>query len=103
MVTKITTKRFQKERNILPEGIKLVAERLARAKQITANLALDLDHKRGLRFPIGVIGSEKIGEQLSIFVNRIDRLAQKSGIAAKLADSIAIRVAIAANDERLLV
>src|SRR5436189_518872 len=103
MVTEIAAKRFQEERDILPEGIKLVAQRPARAQQIAADLAIDLDHKRGLGFPIGVIGGKKIGEQLSIFVDRIDRLAQKSGIAAKLADSIAIRVAIAANDERLLV
>src|SRR5712691_5028085 len=103
VVTKIAGQRFQKERHVLPEGIKLIAQWLARAQKVTANFTIDFDDERRFRFVIGVISGEKIGEQLSIFVNRVDRLTQKPGLAAQFSHRLAIGTAVAANRESVLV
>ena len=62
MVAKIANERAEKEPNILIKGIELIAQRLARAKEITANLAIYLQQKTRLRFVIRIIGRKKIGE-----------------------------------------
>src|SRR5207302_1529929 len=58
--------------------------------------------KRRFRFVIGVISREKIGEQLSIFVDRIDRHTQKSRLATALPHSCAIGTAVTADRECFL-
>src|SRR5712671_2878230 len=103
VVTKIASERFQEERNVLPEGIELILEWLARSEQVTADLAVDFNHERRFRFPIGVISSEEVGEQLSIFVNGIDRCAEKSGLTTKPAHGVAVRFPITADNKWLLV
>ena len=82
-VARVTQERAQEEDDVLVEGIELIAERLAAAEQVAADLAVDLEHERGFRFVIGIVGREEIREELAIFVNRIDRLAQESGLATK--------------------
>ena len=47
---------------------------------------------------IGVVSGEKIGKQFTILVNRIDRVTEKSRIAAKLSYRLAIGCAIATNE-----
>src|ERR1044072_2256279 len=51
---------------------------------------------------IGIISGKKISEQFSIFVHGVDRIAEKSGIAAEVSDRFAVRSAIATNEERLM-
>ena len=46
-----------------------------------SEIAVHLKDEGRFRFVIGVIGGEKIGEQLSIFVNGIDWFAEKSRLA----------------------
>ena len=93
----IAGQRFEEERDVLPEGIKLVLKRSPRAEQIAANLAAHIEHKGGLRLMIGVIGRQKIGEQPPILVNRIDRISQKTSLTTKLADRIPVSFAISPN------
>src|SRR5882762_8533258 len=97
VITKIASERFQEERNVLPEGIELIFEWLAGSEQITANLAVDLNHERRFRFPIGVISSEEVGEQLSIFVNWVDRHSEEAGLTAEPPHGIAVRSPITAD------
>src|SRR6476660_478749 len=70
-ISVVASERLEKKRNVLPERIKLVPQRLARTKKVTADLAIAFDHKRRFRLPIGVVSCQKIREQLSIFVNGI--------------------------------
>src|SRR5438445_7272504 len=77
VIPEIAGERFEKERNVLPKRIELVQQRFARTEQITPNLAVDLNHERRFRFPIRIVSREKIGEQLSIFVDWIDWRSEK--------------------------
>ena len=72
------------------ERVKLIEQRLARPEKIAFEFAIDLENKGGFRFVVGVIGSEKIREQLAILVNRVDRLAEKAGLATQLPHRSAI-------------
>src|SRR5438067_10756704 len=90
IVTRVTPERAQKEPDVLAKGIELVPERLARAEQVPAYLAVELEHERRLGFFVGVIGREEIGEQLVVVVNRIDRFAQEPGLATESPDRGAI-------------
>src|SRR6202040_2640782 len=69
VVPEIAGERFEKERNVLPERIELVEQRVSRTEQVATDITVDLNHEGRLWFMIGVIGREKIGEQLSIFIN----------------------------------
>src|SRR5437867_11727454 len=77
VIPEIASERVEKERNVLPERIKLSEQRFARTEQITPDLAADLNHERRFRFPIRIVSREKIGEQLSIFVDWIDWRSEK--------------------------
>src|SRR4051794_28657925 len=79
LIAKVSGERTQKKPDILVEGIELVSERVATAEQVAANLAIHFQDKGGLRLVICVIGGEKIREQLAIFIDGIDRLAQEAG------------------------
>src|SRR5213592_486299 len=103
MVAKVASKRAKKEPDVLIKRVELVAQRLARTEEVTANFAIHLQEKTRLPFVIRVIRGQKIGEQFSILINRIDWVAEKSCIAAQLSDRFAIRRAVAANDERLMI
>ena len=83
VVARITQERAEEEDNVLLERIELVEQRLARTEQITFQFAIHLEHERRLRFVVRVIGGEKVGKQLAILVNRIDRLAEEAGLAAQ--------------------
>ena len=96
---RVTPESAQKEPNVLAKGIELVPERLARAEQVPAYLAIELEHERRLGFFVGVIGREEIGEQFVVVVNRIDRFAQEPGLATESPDRGAIGRAVAANGE----
>ena len=103
MVAKAARKRAEKEPNILIERVELIAQRLARAEKITANFAVHLQEKTRLGLVIGVIGREEIGEQFPIFINRINGMPEKTGVAAQLSDRFAIRWAVATNHERVMI
>src|SRR6266571_6072571 len=94
---------LEKKTDVLIKRVELVLQRLARAEQITANFAVHLQQKTRFRFVIGVVRGEKISEQFSILVHRIDRVAEKSGIAAEFPYRFAVGSAIAANEERLVI
>jgi hypothetical protein len=87
----------------LIKRVELVLQRLARTEKIPENFPVNLQKKTGFRLVICVIGCEKIGEQFSILVHRINWVAKKSGIAAELSYRFAVRSAIATNEERLMV
>src|SRR6266545_4747430 len=76
---------------------------LAPTEKVTANFAIDLQKKTGFRFVIGVIGCEKISEQFSILIYRINRIAEKSGSTAEFSYRFAVRSAIATNEKRPMV
>ena len=90
VVAEIARQRAKKEPDILIQRVELVLQRLARAEQITANFAVHLQEKTGFRFVIGVISGEKISEQFSILVHGINRVAEKSGIAAEFSYRLAV-------------
>src|SRR5437588_3257333 len=102
VITKIASQRLDEERDILPERVKLVEQRLTRTKQITADFAVDLNHEGGFRFPVGVVGRQKIREQFSIFVNRIDRRAEEPCLTTQLPHGLAITLAITPDHKWLL-
>src|ERR1700730_2971408 len=102
LVTVITCQRFKKERHVLPKRVELVLQRPARTEQIAADFTVHLENERRFRLVIGIIGGEKIGEQLSIFVNRINRFAEKSSLATELPDRLAIGTPITPDGECFL-
>src|SRR4029077_10903574 len=103
VVAEISRQGAKKEPDILIKRVELVLQGLARAEKIPANFAIHFKQKTRLRFVIGVIGRKKISEQFSIFIHGINRVSEKSGIAAELSYCFAVRSAIAANEERLMV
>src|SRR5881275_2689407 len=72
----------KKEQDVLVKRVHLVLQRLARSQKIPPNFAIHFKQKTRLGFVIGVIGSEKVSEQFSIFIHGINRLAEKSGVTA---------------------
>ena len=62
MVAKVASERAEKEPNVLIKGIELIAQRLARTEEITANLAIYLQEKTRFGLVVRIIGREKIGE-----------------------------------------
>src|SRR4029077_9975001 len=103
VVAEISRQGAKKEPDVLVKRVHLVLQRLARPQKIPANFAIHFKQKTRLRFVIGVIGGEKISEQFSIFIHGINRVAEKSGIAAELSYRFAVRSAIATNEERIMV
>src|SRR5260370_5161036 len=83
VIAQITGQRAEKEPNVLVKRVKLIAQWLARAKQVASNFAIDFKEKTRFRFVVGIVSGKKISEQLSIFVNGIDRFAEESGLAAQ--------------------
>src|SRR4029453_2928675 len=90
-------KRAKEQKHGVSEGIDLMPQRFARAKEITTNFPINFQDERRLWFLVGVISREKIGEQLAVLKHRIDRGSQKSGCTTKFADRGAIAHFIAAN------
>src|SRR5437764_12308341 len=103
VVAEISRQGAKKKPDVLVKRVKLVLQRLARPQKISPNFAIHLKQKTRSRFVIGVIGGEKISEQFSILINGINRVAEKSGIAAEFSYRFAVRPAIATNKERLMV
>src|SRR5438552_3801688 len=103
IVAKVASERAKKEPDVLIKRVELILQRPPRPKQIAANLAVHLQNKRRFRLVVGVISREKIGEQLSIFVDRVDRHTQKSSLATELPHSCAIGTAVTADRECFLV
>src|SRR4051812_38867770 len=101
VVTRVAPEGAKKEPDVLAKGIELVPERLARAEQVTADIAVDLEHEGGLRFLVRVIAGQEIREQLVVLENRIDRFAEESGLATETADRAAIGRSVAADDKCL--
>src|ERR1051326_6895941 len=102
VVARVTPKRAKEEPNVLAEGIKLVPERLARTEEIAANLTVDLEDKRRFRFLVRIVRRQEIREQFVVVINRIDRVAEKSGLATEPAHRAAIGRAVAADGECFL-
>ena len=69
----------------------------ARAEKVTANFPVNFQHEGRLRFPVGVIRREKIGEQFVVLKHGIDRLSEETGGTTKIADRGAIARFIGAN------
>jgi len=103
VVAKIARQRAKKEPDVLIQRVELVLQRLARAEQITANFAVHLQKKTRFCLVIRVVSGEKISEQFSILLHRIDRVAEKSGIAAEFPYRFAVGSAIATNQEGVVI
>src|SRR5207248_4469181 len=97
VIAKITGQRAKKEPNVLVKRVELIAQRLARAKEIAPNFAIDFKEKTRFRFVVGIVSGKKIREQLSIFVNGIDRFAEESSLAAQFSYRPTIGAAIASD------
>src|SRR5437868_5668984 len=78
VVAEISRQGAKKEPDVLVKRVHLVLQRLARSQKIPPNFAIYFKQKTRLGFVIGVIGSEKVSEQFSIFIHGINRLAEKS-------------------------
>ena len=85
-----------------PLVIGQVLDFLARTQQIPANFAVRFQDKRRFGLPVGVISGKKIGEELSIFVDRIDRFAEKASLATQTPHRVAVGFAITADAKRFL-
>src|SRR6476620_756828 len=83
VVTEVAGQGTEEQPDVLIKRVELILQRHARAEQVAGDFAVHLEKKTGFRFVIGVIGGEKIGEQFSILINGINRLAEKAGLAAK--------------------
>src|SRR2546423_10544743 len=83
VVAQVTPDRSEKEPDVLAKRIELVPERLARAQQITADFAVNLEDERRLRLLVGIIGGEKVREQFVVLIYRIDRVAEETRLAAE--------------------
>src|SRR2546425_12751308 len=82
VVAHIAEQRAKEQNDVLRERVELILQWSARAKKIPAEFAIHFQNETGLRLIIGVIRREKIGKQLSIFVNRIDRRTKKTSFTA---------------------
>src|SRR6476660_3601805 len=90
VVPEVAGQGTEKQPDVLIKRVELILQRLARAEQVAGDLAVHLQEKTGFRFVIGVIGGEKIGEQFSILIHGIDRLAEESRITAEFSYRLAI-------------
>ena len=90
VVAEVTGQRPEKQPYVLIQRVELILKRLARAEEVTGNLAVHLQKKTGFRFVVGVIVRQKIGEQFAVLVNRIDRLTEESRFAAEFSYRMAI-------------
>jgi hypothetical protein len=66
----------------LIKRVELVSEWVTTPEQVAANFAVRFEDERRFRFVVGIIGRKKIGEQLPVFINGVNRLTEKSGHAA---------------------
>src|SRR5437762_12061167 len=97
VVATVSPKRAKEQKHGVSEGIDLMPQRLTRAEEVTTNFPINFQDERRLRFLVGVIRREKIGEQFAVLKHRIDRGSQKSGCTTKFADRDAIARLIAEN------
>jgi hypothetical protein len=75
----------------------LVPERISATEEESDHRIIDRDDKGRVWFTSKIVVGKKIGEQISIFENRIDRSAEKAGVAANLPDGGAIVSSVAAD------
>ena len=87
------------EGEIIEEVEELLTKRTVRAQQIAFDDPLLLQNKGGLRLYIRVVAGQVIGKELPILKDRVDRLAQKSSLAAEVADRLPILRFIAPDDD----
>ena len=80
----------QQKPGVLVYVIQLLPERFARAKQVAAHLAGDLQHKRRFRLPIGVISREKIREELPVLKHGVNRVPDETGLATQPPHRLAV-------------
>ena len=78
------------EAKVLEKAVNLLPVRPARTQQVADHPTVLLKHKTRLRFDVGIVACQVIGEEFAVFENRIDRLAQKPGLATEKANSFAI-------------
>ena len=76
--------------DVVEEVEELLAEGTVGAEQITLHNALLFQHEGRLRLDVGVVARQVVGENLAILEDRVDRLTQKSGLAAEMAHGLAI-------------
>ena len=103
VIAKIPGQRAEKEPDILVKRVDLILQRPPLPQQIASNLAADFKEKARFGFVVGIVRRKKIGEQLSIFVNGIDRFAEESGLAAQFSHRFTIGIPIASDRKRFLV
>src|SRR5262249_18005020 len=90
LVPKVTRQRAKKHPHDMIERVDLILQGLPRAQQIAGDFAVNLQEKTRFGLVIGVISREKIGKQFTVLINRIDRVAEKTGIAAEFSYGLAI-------------
>ena len=78
------------ERDVVVEIVELLPEGVPRAEEVAADLAVHQQDEGALGLPVGVVGGEVVGEELAILEDRVDRIAEKAGLAAELADAGAV-------------
>ena len=93
----------EQETQVLINVVQLLAQRLARAEQVALHLAVDLEHKRRLGLPIGVIAGQKIGKKLPILEHRVDRVAYETRLAAEPPHRRAVVRAVISDQKFFLV
>ena len=89
----------QENAGVLVDVVELLAKGKTRAEQVPANLPLDEQHERRFGFPVGVISRQVICEQFPVFKHRVDRVAEKPGLAAELPHAGAVGLLEFANLE----
>jgi len=77
----------------------LVPQSISATQEKSDHCIVDRYNKGCIRFTSEIVIGKKIGEQVSVFENRIDRLTEKAGLAANAAYCIAIVPSVAADRE----
>src|SRR5437764_11330222 len=84
VVAPISPKRAKEQKHRVNEGVDLMPQRFSRAEQISADFPINFQDERRLWFMVGVIRRQKVGEQLPIREDRIDRSTEKAGCTTKI-------------------
>src|SRR5690348_9067740 len=84
VVAAVSAKGAKEQKHGVSKGIDLMPQRFARTEEVTANFPVNFQDERRLRFLVGVIGCEKIGEQFVVLKHWIDRRSQEAGGATEI-------------------
>src|SRR5947209_7533787 len=97
IVSSITAKHPRRLNQILYQTANLMLDRVPRPEEVSLYMAAGFHDERRIRFMPEIVIGQKIRKQLAVFKNRVDRLAQKSGVTAERPHRITVCMPIWSN------